>query len=190
MLLYTNMITATGIAAQGSPIERTRKPIQAIFNELGETHTRRAYRMDQDAFWRLVKLLDPHIKLEVDTQEGSRKRKRRGATNGFISNAARVSLTIRYFAGGSPYDLMITHGVSHSEVYNSIWKVVDAVNSCPELAITFPTCHAKQRELASGFYSVSAAGFDSVVAAVDRMECLFGLIDPLRPSATLRNVAH
>ena len=127
MLLYTNMIIATGIAARGSPIERTRKPIQAIFNKLGETHTQRAYPMDQDAFWRLVKLLDPHIKLEVDTQEGSRKRKRRGATNGFISNAARVSLAIGFLScllsgriseGSAPLE-----GYRPSEIRNAdAWK--------------------------------------------------------------------
>ena len=51
----------------------------------------------------------------------NRKRKRKNHDNhqppcGFIPTAARMSISIRYFAGGSPYDLMSVHGVGYNDV--------------------------------------------------------------------------
>jgi len=37
-------------------------------------------------------------------------------------------MVLQYFVGGSPYNIMVLFGVSHSEVFNSIQMVVDATN--------------------------------------------------------------
>ena len=34
-----------------------------------------------------------------------------------------------FFSGGSPLDIALVYGVSHSEVFISTWKVVDAVQN-------------------------------------------------------------
>ena len=72
------------------------------------------------------------------------------------NNACEAAIC--YFAGRSPYDLMLTHGVSFASCYLSIWGVVDAVNKCDELKNDFPG-HAQQDEIASGFKEMSGAGF-------------------------------
>ena len=118
-------------------IERTRRSVVSIFAEYGAYYTRRAYRMDSDTFWHLHKLLQPS--------------KRGRAPNCDIPSELKLSLAIRYFAGGDPYDLMISHGVSLSSVYNSVWQVVDAVNACEDLVIEFPTDHEAQKDIAEGF---------------------------------------
>ena len=64
---------------------------------------------------------------------------------------------------------MITHGVSHSSVYKSVWSVVDAVNSTEELAIKFPSDHASQKKISRGFKQKSEVGFDCCVGAIDGM---------------------
>ena len=78
-----------------------------------------------------------------------------------------MSVALRYLAGGNPYDLMISHGISYSCVYESIWSVVDAVNICEELAFSFPSDHLDQRQLAQSFKGRSQVGLTSCVAAID-----------------------
>jgi hypothetical protein len=61
----------------------------------------------------------------------------------------RLSVALRYFAGGSVYDISVVYGISHLEVFYSVWRVVDAVNKTNELAFSYPTCHDKQRQIAA-----------------------------------------
>jgi hypothetical protein len=61
------------------------------------------------------------------------KKKKKGAINGIISLPLRLSAALRYFAGGDPYNIMVLHGMLHTEVYNSICIMVDAINRCQEL---------------------------------------------------------
>ena len=56
------------------------------------------------------------------------KRHTNGAANGLIHSSVRLSIALRYFAGGSVYDIALVHGVSHTEVYQSIWRVLNAIN--------------------------------------------------------------
>ena len=39
-----------------------------------------------------------------------------------------LACSIRYFAGGSPYDIMLAFGISYREVLNSVWTIVEAIN--------------------------------------------------------------
>ena len=71
---------------------------------------------------------------------------------------------------------MQTHGVSLTSVYASVWGVVNAINSTSELGYPFPS-HERQREIAKGFHSLSRAGFDKVIGALDGI-----VICTLRPS--------
>ena len=136
-------------------INRKRRPVYDIFRELGPGYVRRAYRMDAASFWELHQLLLPHLK-----KKKSRKKKHRnGAPNGLISLSARLSAAIRYFAGGRAEDIALVHGISHTEVYECVWRVVNAVNNCPALDISFPSNYEKQREIAQGFHAKSKVGF-------------------------------
>ena len=149
-------------------IRRERRSISSMFQELGPMYTRRSYRMDSISFWALHKKLRPHLKGRIRPASSSSKKKHRNAAvNGIIPSPTRLSIALRYFAGGSSYDISLTHGVSHTEVFNSVWLVVQAVNKCSELDIKFPSDHAKQREIATGFASKSAACFEMCAGAID-----------------------
>jgi DDE superfamily endonuclease len=78
-------------------------------------------------------------------------------------------MAVRYFAGGRPEDICLVHGVSHSEVFKSVWKVVDAVLACEQLSFSFPSDHEKQKELAVGFASKSQPGFSNCCGAINGM---------------------
>ena len=55
-----------------------------------------------------------------------------------IATSVRLACALRYFAGGSPYDIMVLYGISYSEVLKSVWITVEAVNNCPTFIISYP----------------------------------------------------
>jgi hypothetical protein len=137
-------------------IKRVRHDVNTMHAQLGDYYTRRAYRMTKRDFSKLVCTLSPHMKA------------RRHGPNGPIPKSLAISAALRYFAGGSPYDIMLSHGLSHSALFHCcVWPTVDAINSCPSLKIQFPTSHDVQREVAKGFCSVSEVDFDCCVGAID-----------------------
>jgi hypothetical protein len=149
---------------------RIRRSVSSIFREHGPYYVRRAYRMTESAFWDLHTKLVPHMTtVRSNSQATRQKTHRNGGKNGLIPTEIRLSAAIRYFAGGRPEDIAISHGIAHSEVFYSCWKVVDAVNKCPALAFGYPVCHEKQKELALAFKAKSAAGIDCCAGATDGM---------------------
>lgn len=97
------------------------------------------------------------------------KKHKDGAVNGVIPTSTRLSCALRYFAGGSARDIALVHGVSHTEVFNSVWRVVDAVNNCSELDFRFLESHEEQKKIATGFFGKSKAGFKGCCGAIDGM---------------------
>jgi hypothetical protein len=80
----------------------------------------------------------------------------------------RRSVALRYFAGGSPYDISLVHGIGYTDVLRCVWTVVDAVNACPSLGFGYPADHDEQQKIADGFLkSVSRGTFDCGAGAID-----------------------
>ena len=65
------------------------------------------------------------------------------------------------------YDIAVVHGISVTQVYDSVWAVVDAANHCHNLSFSFRSSHEEQQKLAEGFKTLSDADFDTCVAATD-----------------------
>ena len=150
---------------------RERRCVSDIFQELGPRYTRRSYRMNSIDFWTLYNIILPYYpkrELINENKRVNKKRKRKSIPpNGEIHTSLRLSIALRYFAGGSPYDLMSSHGVGHNDIYNSVWGIVDAVNQCPKLQISYPTSHEKQKEIAGKFANKSDIGFDNCAGCID-----------------------
>lgn len=142
---------------------RTRKTIEAIYREIGDSEFRRAYRMSYANFQQLCRLLDPHLN-NLSTGDGPL---RRGGANGKVSNSVRVAVALRYFAGGKRYDLNPLFGLSPASIYKSIEMVVEAINRCPEFEMKYPTTEDEQWEIARGFREKSDAQFDCCAGAID-----------------------
>jgi hypothetical protein len=58
-----------------------------------------------------------------------------------------LAAALRYFAGCSVYDIALIHGISVTEVHQSIWQVVNAVNNCSKLKFEFLKDLAAQQKL-------------------------------------------
>jgi hypothetical protein len=88
-----------------------------------------------------------------------------------------LAIALRYFAGGSLYDLAPLFGVGRSDALRSVWLVVEAVHRTVAFNLVFPADHDAQRELLRQFSTRSKAGFQCCVVAVDGI-----LIWTLKPS--------
>jgi hypothetical protein len=117
--------------------------------------------MTFNTFKRLANVLRPYI-----ITASGKKGNTRFIPNGPISPDVRLACAIRWFAGGSLYDIMTTYGIGHTDTMNSCWYVVDAINKHPRFAIKYPDDHNVQRRIADGFHKVSGANFQCCAGAI------------------------
>jgi hypothetical protein len=130
--------------------------------------------MSYESFLRLHDLLEVRIKEAAAKIQGYTPKDFHGEnwsappiSNRTISTSARLGIAIRYFAGGSPYDIMSKFGVSHTSVFESVWMVVEAVNKLPAMNIEYPSDIEEQKMIARGFCSASKVKFDCCTGAID-----------------------
>ncbi len=84
----------------------------------------------------------------VDIISGQKdKGQSRHVPNGRISPDVRLACVIRWFAGGSPYDMMTTFGIGHISTFNTFWYVVEAVNKHPNFVLAYPEDHDARRAI-------------------------------------------
>jgi hypothetical protein len=120
--------------------------------------------------------------------------------NGVISTSVRLALALRYFAGGSPYDLMAKYGVSHTSVLESVWIVVEAIKNVRDFDIEYPSSHDEQRRIAKEFKQKSQAEFDNCAGAIDGIliwthkpsekECIRSKVEVRIPTALMGGGDH
>lgn len=159
---WRGMSNHRGRAAGTKTRRRTRVRLEDIFNEYGPVFFRRAYRMREDSFWRLLDLIEANM-----GNKGKGKRKRGRTPNGHVSNGIRLAMALRYFAGGDPLDIASVYKVNRSLVYESVWLVIHAINSTKQLDIKFPTKHEEQQNVANDFQARSTAGFNNCAGCLD-----------------------
>jgi len=168
-------------------IRRTRKKVEHIWSELG-CYARKAWRMSMDAFDTLHDLIQP----ELEEQFNIGERARGVCPNGEISTKLRLSAAIRFFAGASIYDLILTHGMGKQSIHDSVYSVVNAVNGNKSLAFNandagFPS-HAEQEKIAAGFRLKCGADFCKIMLAVDGM--LIWTIEPSKADCIFLNIGQ
>ena len=62
---------------------------------------------------------------------------------------------------------MGTYGISHTDIMDSVWHVVEAVNIYPQFRITYPSSVGEQEKIVAGFERASSVGFNVCAGAVD-----------------------
>jgi hypothetical protein len=62
---------------------------------------------------------------------------------------------------------MTTYQLGYTDTVNSIWYVVEAINTHQDFNISYPSNHDEQRAVAQGFQEVSVADFDCCAGAID-----------------------
>ena len=154
---------AGGRCEGAATIMRVRKNIEQYINVMDERYFRRKYRMTKTSFWTLLDIICDHM---PSTGED---RTRGAVPNGPITKAARLSMALRYFAGGDPLDISDVHGVGDTEVTNSVWIIVDAIHSSKELDIRFPETWEEQTECMLEFQAKSSININCCIGTIDGM---------------------
>jgi len=73
------------------------------FHAMGASLFRRSYRLEEESFWKLLDIIANQM-----PATGVLRKKNRGAVpNGANTKEARLSMALRYFAGGDPLDICI-----------------------------------------------------------------------------------
>ena len=148
---------------------RIRRSIESVYHKIGDELFRWAYRMTYPTFLELHRLLEPEIlRIHKEYQEDIiiRRKEKRGETkridvktwkrfvpNGSIPTSTRLAIALRYFAGGSLYDIAPLFGVGRSDALWSVWMVVEAVHRTEVFNLVFPADHDAQKELARHSFS-------------------------------------
>ena len=155
---------------------RSRNQVKDIYQQLGPTNFKKAYRMKYHSFRRLTKKLrDGIIRFSLvkkrrnhyHTTSSMHKKNYRYVPNGPITPSVQLACALRYFAGGSPYDIMTSYCIGYTDMMNAVWYVVDAINAHRDFRISYPSDHDKQRAIAEKFRMKSGAGFDCCAGAID-----------------------
>jgi hypothetical protein len=154
--------------------KRVRRSVAEIYHCLGSIYFRRAYRMSYYSFLRLHEKLEAKIEDVASKVRGYSRKEANGENwsappipNGIISSSVRLAIAIRYFAGASPYDIMVKFGVSHTSIFESIWMIVEAVNELQEMKIEYPSDVERQKKIAKQFCEASKVKFDCCAGAID-----------------------
>lgn len=92
------------------------------------------YRMDFDSFDSLVTMIRDSNFLNIHHQNA--KNSVRGAGSDMITLESRVGAALIVLGGGRITEAMRTHGISSSQAYCNLRRVVRVINRLPALAIT------------------------------------------------------
>ncbi len=86
-----------------------------MYNIIGPFIWKRAYRMNYSSFWKLYSKIKYHLYQLCNYDDDNYVRY---VHNGRIHPSVRLAVALRYFAGGSPYDLLVHYGISLCQVYD------------------------------------------------------------------------
>ena len=99
-----------------------RKDWQGHVAREGHDVFRRMYRMDLYTFNDLLE----RIRFKIETEDVEMAIKSSGSP---VCAEIRLAMTLRYLAGGTVWDIRSNFGVSKTEMYRSVWCVIDALNA-------------------------------------------------------------
>ena len=122
-----------------------------IYRNMGGKMFRRAFRMSFVNFKKLYLLIKPALLKLVNGDNVEKDMKKIHPVNGVIPLPVRLGCSLRFWAGGDPYNLHLLFGISYTKIFKSINYCLNAINQTPSLDIKFPTNHDHQRVSANGF---------------------------------------
>ncbi|CAM9641520.1 unnamed protein product [Discosporangium mesarthrocarpum] len=122
-----------------------------------EDHTfQRRFRMDYPSFKFLYGLLRPTLNRDVEMAN---------LHNGVVVGEWALASTLRWVSGGSYFEMMDGPTIASSMAYSVLDGTLEAINSCPDLAIAWPD----DDRLTMLLQGLEHAAGNRCVGAVDRL---------------------
>ena len=97
---------------------------------------------------------------------------KKAALNGLIPMETKLLVSIRFFAGGSAYDIFPLFSIGHTSFFRCICAIVNASNKTPDMRIEFPIKHMKQQQIVHGFKKTTLLSL--IVVLVALTVCWYG----------------
>jgi len=153
------LVTSWNSQHKTSPrIPRQRNTMNNLRTLYG-SRFKQAYCMSWKSFKKLNNIIQPHIQSHHECNSGP---------NGPIPSEICLAVALQYFAGASMVDIMISHGLSYAECYQSVWMIVDIINKIPEFRdLTYPKSHDEQKVIAAGFAAKSECFFQKCCGCIN-----------------------
>lgn len=147
--------------------DRMRRRIDMAdhLNSMTDAECARYYRVPStEVFHRLVGLARPPPAVEARARRSARL-----STGGFVDYDIRVSMTLRFLAGGSYLDIMYLHGVARSTVYKHVYRTAKTLEAkLPEFTLDEDINDpARCRELSRVFEAKTDGHIKGAIAALD-----------------------
>ncbi len=146
-------------------------------------------------FFHLLRILFPGIQKAAQvlrkyqaTGLKSEKQMPPSIPNGRVPASVQLACVLRYFAGGSAYNIMSVYGVSHTIILDSAWCVVEAINQVPEFYIEYLKSLIKQKVMLKGFEEKSDVSFSNCAGCIDKVLILTH--KPLKKEAKMSGVGR
>ena len=98
---------------------RTRMVWEDQLAKLWDDEFRRCYRVDKTLFHEIL----AEIKEDITCKHPSMVRNR------VIQPELKLSMALRYLAGGSYFDIYLHHGVSKSIFFECVWETIQAIDT-------------------------------------------------------------
>ena len=132
MLLVVAIVSSEMDAADRAPDRsRQRLDMQKHIGAMTEREFARYYRVDRQSFADIVEMITPPL-----PELRKRRKRARKSSGGFVEFDLRLSMALRYLAGGSYLDIMYLHGVSRSTCYKHIFGTLKAMDmALPEFTL-------------------------------------------------------
>lgn len=145
---------------------------------LTEADFKLRYRLDIDSFYVLLNALRPSL------EAGDAVMASRAKWGHPVTAEQKLAVTLRFLAGGMVLDLKLIYKLSKSGVYDSIWRTIDAINTCPHLPVDFPIDDVeKLKRLEAEFRSQSRGGIWEGQVSRTPIHCLTTPSPPPHPSS-------
>jgi len=77
-----------------------------------------------------------------------------------------LSMTLRYLAGGTVYDIIDMHSVAVATFYSVLWKCIDAINDAYPMSFPCNDSH-KLHSISRGFHDLNKRTLPGCVGAID-----------------------
>jgi len=146
---------------------KLRAGAQARLLAMDATLFRKMFRMSKEAFLLLHSKCGQRIN---PTWTPRSKRMAQISSGSHVETLLLLACTIRWLAGGSPWDIAYAFHVSYSTLHDKKYAVIDAINEALRGNIAFPTSEEGLQKLADGFAKIAhgtGGTIPNVVAAVD-----------------------
>jgi len=166
MLLLTLHLQSPEKRTREAARTRTRMHHQEFVALMTSTEFARYYRISKPRFEQVVRDITPRPR-ELRKKRAAATRGGHGKT--FIEYDLRLSIALRYLAGGSYLDLMYLHGVGKSSVFHLLWDTLERVDAAlPEFTLE-DDIHDLERckELSAAFAAKTDGHIVGAIAAWD-----------------------